>query len=133
MARQDYLKRQIESLTRIYENLFRRRDRSRALDEQLPAGENGELPHQQESSLQDDLEEMIACGQIGQAEDLLFALLEDAVAQKVGRRECEELVTWFYEELGRLSDKELEDGDFSRDEIMQGQAQALYLCIQAEY
>lgn len=84
-------------------------------------------------SLQDDLERMIEQREFGKAEDLLFEVLEEAVAQGVSRRECEELVTWFYEQLNRISDEELENGDFTREEIMEGQAQALFLCLQSEH
>lgn len=72
--------------------------------------------------MQDDLDRMLSLGEIGQAEDLLFEVLEEAVEQKVSRRECEELVTWFYEQLTRMSDEELHRGDFSREEIIDGQA-----------
>ncbi len=126
MARQDYLKRQIEALTRIYAKLFLDKELDLDRDTQPQAEQTGEP-----ISLQDDLELMVMRGEIGQAEDVLFEVLEEAVEQKVSRRECEELVTWFYGELDRMSDEELQRGDFSREEIMQGQAQALYLCIQA--
>ena len=58
-------------------------------------------------------------------------MLERAVAEGVGRWECQELVNWFYEQLSQMCDEELEHGNFSREEIIQGQAQALFLCVQS--
>lgn len=129
MAKEDFFKRQIEGIIRVYAKLlFNKEYKGDEWEEEIPTTPEGE-----ELSLQDDLDRMLGQGEIGQAEDLLFEVLEEAVAQKVSRRECEELVTWFYEQLRRMSDEELERGDFSREEIIDGQAQALYLCIQTEY
>lgn len=129
MAKEDFLKRQMEGLIRVYAKLlFNKEYKGEEWEELVPTTPQGEP-----ISLQDDLDRMLSLGEIGQAEDLLFEVLEEAVEEKVSRRECEELVTWFYEQLTRMSDEELHCGDFSREEIIDGQAQALFLCIQTEY
>lgn len=116
-------------MIRVYAKLlFNKEYKGEEWEELVPTTPQGEP-----ISLQDDLDRMLSLGEIGQAEDLLFEVLEEAVEQKVSRRECEELVTWFYEQLTRMSDEELHCGDFSREEIIDGQAQALFLCIQTEY
>ena len=112
MAREDFLKRQMEGLIRVYAKLlFNKEYKGEEWEELVPTTPQGEP-----ISLQDDLDRMLSLGEIGQAEDLLFEVLEEAVEEKVSRRECEELVTWFYEQLTRMSDEELHRGDFSREE-----------------
>lgn len=129
MAKEDFLKRQIEGIMKVYAKLLRREQKK---EEEWEQEETISL-EKEPVSLQDDLERMIEQREFGKAEDLLFEVLEEAVAQGVSRRECEELVTWFYEQLNRISDEELENGDFTREEIMEGQAQALFLCLQSEH
>ena len=129
MAKEDFLKRQIEGIMKVYAKLLRREQKK---EEEWEQEETISL-EKEPVSLQDDLERMIEQREFGKAEDLLFEVLEEAVAQGVSRRECEELVTWFYEQVNRISDEELENGDFTREEIMEGQAQALFLCLQSEH
>ena len=129
MAKEDFLKRQIEGIMKVYAKLLRREQKK---EEEWEQEETISL-EKEPVSLQDDLERMIEQREFGKAEDLLFEVLEEAVAQGVSRRECEELVTWFYDQLNRISDEELENGDFTREEIMEGQAQALFLCLQSEH
>lgn len=129
MAREDFFKRQIEGIIRVYAKLlFNKQYKSDDWDEQVFIALQGEP-----LSLQDDLERIIEHGEIDAAENLLFEVLEEAISEKVNRNECEELITWFYEQLDRMSDEELEYGNFSREEIMQGQAEALLLCMQSQY
>ena len=118
VAGEDFFTRQLEGLIRVYAKLL--------------FGKEYRPKQQQEPvSLQDDLERMLHQGELGEAEDLLFEVLERAVAEGVGRWECQELVNWFYEQLSQMCDEELEHGNFSREEIIQGQAQALFLCVQS--
>ena len=127
MAKEDFLKRQIEGIMKVYAKLLHR-EQKKETESEL---EESFSLEPEPVSLQDDLETMIEQREFGKAEDLLFEVLEEAVTQGVSRRECEELVTWFYEQLNRISDEELENGDFTREEIMEGQAQALFLCLQS--
>ena len=59
------------------------------------------------------LDRLIKEGEIGRAEDMLFDNLQFTDRYI-------ELATDFYQKLNRLSDKELEEGDFSRDEVYDG-------------
>lgn len=126
VAGEGFLTRQLEGLIRVYAKLLFGKEYRTEQQEQIPTTPQGEPV-----LLQDDLERMIHQGEIGEAEDLLFEVLGQAVTEGVSRWECQELVTWFYEQLTRMCDEELECGNFSRDEIIQGQAQALFLCVQS--
>lgn len=127
MAGEDFLTRQLEGLIRVYAKLlFGKEYCPEPKGEILPTAPQGEPV-----SLQDDLERMLYQGEIGKAEDLLFEVLEQAAVEQVSRWECQELVTWFYEQLSRMCDEELRCGNFSREEIIQGQAHALFLCVQS--
>lgn len=128
VAGEDFFTRQLEGLIRVYAKLLLGKEyRPKQQQELVPTTPQGEPV-----SLQDDLERMLHQGELGEAEDLLFEVLERAVAEGVGRWECQELVNWFYEQLSQMCDEELEHGNFSREEIIQGQAQALFLCVQSD-
>ena len=59
------------------------------------------------------LNRMIKEGEIGKAEDMLFDNISFTDRYI-------ELATDFYQKLNRLSDSELEEADFSRDEVYDG-------------
>lgn len=95
VAGEDFFTRQLEGLIRVYAKLlFGKEYRPKQQQELVPTTPQGEPV-----SLQDDLERMLHQGELGEAEDLLFEVLERAVAEGVGRWECQELVNWFYEQL----------------------------------
>lgn len=60
------------------------------------------------------LSELLTKGEIGKAEDLLFEALEN------GGKENLEVAVDFYAKLNKYSDKELEERDFSREELEDG-------------
>lgn len=60
------------------------------------------------------LRALVAQGQICEAENLLFAAMEAADA------EVPDAAAQFYADINQLSDEELEERNFSREEIMDG-------------
>ncbi len=59
------------------------------------------------------LTELVHAGKIGEAEDALFNAFSDTDSYRA-------LVLQFYSDLSSMSDAELENGGFSREEILQG-------------
>ena len=60
------------------------------------------------------ISELLSKGDIGGAEDLLFEALEN------GGKENLEVAIDFYTKLNKMSDSELEAGNFSREEVEDG-------------
>ena len=105
---QDWLMRQIEGLSAFLAFVL------------LGRREGG--PHQEETgevleqgdTLPPALEALVAAGELGRAEDLVFDALEE------GEPRALETAVGFYARLNTLTDRELEAGDFSREEILSG-------------
>lgn len=106
---QDYILRLTESVVRFYAGLL---FPDKKLDEiEIKLLENiGEL-----GLMQIILSRMIAAGQFNEAENFLFAEIE-----KNPRSEHYSIAEVFYAELSKKTDRELEHGNFSREEIEQG-------------
>lgn len=110
MFTQDWMMRQIETLTLAIAKIVFRKDTA----EYHPsaAGEDGILSNA--DRLHMTLNAALKEGRISEGEDLLFDALED------GDRNCLEVALDFYFRLNELSDQELAAGNFSRQEIQDG-------------
>jgi hypothetical protein len=103
----DWVMRQIEMLGKFLSKLFFGSDTVsyEILDETVLS--TGDLLYRR-------LHQMIADGEIGKAEDLLFEKIDS------GQPEQMRLVLDFYQTLSALPDETLEAGNFSRQEIHEG-------------
>lgn len=119
MFENDYIMRQIESMSRILGELIFQKDNESGEIEVVD--EHGNI--QQGNLLLYQLKKMILEKRINEAENLLFEAIE-----KNPLEEYLKAALSFYGELLKLSDKELEACNFSRDEVLEGlqQIQQIY-------
>ncbi len=106
---QDYLMRQIEEMVRFL---------ATALFQKEPTGpvifdENGTFS--QDQFLLFQLEKLLLQNKINQAENLLFQQLEETPTKKTFA-----VALQFYKIVQKMSDEQLEEHDFSRQEIAEG-------------
>ena len=105
---QDWLMQQIEAITATLKYVISGK-REHIVTEEIkaptPMGEDG---------LYLQLQALVRRGDICEAEDLLYEYLEepDSRTFETARR--------FYEDLNHLSDEVLKEGNFSREEILEG-------------
>jgi len=107
----NYLGRQIDIMARMLSMFLLKREVSTYFD-----SVSGETTLEGEASgFVARLEALVADGKIGAAEDALFDLLdEDAPGYVI------QSAIVFYMKLNNLKDKALEDGGFSKEEILDG-------------
>ena len=111
MYHQDWLMRQIETITRYVFSILLGKQDELTSDIRIEA-------QQQTSGAADTLSfrlgRLVQAERLGEAENLLYAAVEDAdpEALTAGLR--------FYSDLNRLSDETLQRCDFPRDEILSG-------------
>jgi len=102
----DWILRQIEIIARYVANLvFNKREVRYEYESSEMLSETDRLHL--------TLDMLVREGKIGEAEDLLFENLQ--MTDKYI-----ELATDFYQTLNRMTDRELEEADFSRDEVYDG-------------
>ena len=105
---QDWLMQQIEAITATLKYVISgKREHVVAEDIQAPTplGEDG---------LYLQLQALVSQGNICEAEDLLYEILEEPDSRTL------ETARRFYEDLNRLSDETLKECNFSREEILEG-------------
>ncbi len=102
----DWILRQIDIISRFVAHLVFNRDEVTYQPESSEMLSETDLIHLR-------LDRLVREGKFGEAEDLLFdnMIFSDKYI---------ELAVDFYGRLNSLSDKELEQGDFSRDEVLDG-------------
>ena len=105
MFQDDYIMRQIEMLTRFIGNVLLQGDTT---DTGISVDVEGDF-------LSYRLNGLLLEGKINEAENLLFEAIEESPKRAYLKTAMD-----FYETLGSLSDEQLERGDFSRDEIIEG-------------
>lgn len=112
MLTQDWMMRQIKTMTLSISKLVFQKDST----EYQPSGapEAGGDVLSDADNLHISLNVLLKEGKLCEAEDLLFDALED------GAKETLEVAVDFYYRLNERSNKELEDGGFSREEIADG-------------
>lgn len=105
---QDWLMRQIEAIAATLALLVsgKKPDRTVVAQQEHTASGTNQLAIR--------LRALTVQGKICEAEDALFAAMEDADP------EVPEAAVLFYREIARLSDTELEQANFSREEILEG-------------
>lgn len=104
---QDWVLRQIEMLVRFIAKTVLKKD--------TPVYEIGERENFTDGdTLHRRLVELIAEGKLCEAEDLLYDRMDSSDSGYLS------LALDFYDRLNRLSDEELEAGNFSREEINDG-------------
>lgn len=111
MAYYDFIEREIEGLARAIAKTVLQKD----LPSEQIVMEDGNLSSDQ--FLKYMLSKLIADGNIGGAEDLLFDWINENP-----RAEYLPLACWFYETINKFSDEELVRFQFPRDEIADGLA-----------
>ena len=106
MLTQDWMMRQIETMTLAIAKLMFRKDTAEYAnhEETLTAAD----------SLHASLNALLREGRIAEGEDLLFSSLDEDEPAFL------EVAVDFYFRLNLLSDQELEEGNFSRQEIDEG-------------
>ena len=117
----DYIMRLIHGIARILARMLFERD----LEED---GEFSVVMETECAEQHDYLRGMIDAGQINEAEEKLFDLLENAAWE---RQQKAALILGFYDYLNNREDEELQLADFSREEIISGLEDAMRL-IQME-
>ncbi len=110
MFQDDYIMRQIEMLTRFISNVLLQGDTT---DTSISVDEEGYI--EESDFLSYRLNGLLLEGKINEAENLLFEAIEESPKRVYLKTAMD-----FYETLGSLSDEQLERGDFSRDEIVEG-------------
>jgi len=119
----DYIMRQIEMVSAMLLSLFFGEEikYTDLLEEDESAGSYSYLYHK--------LKTLISEGNINEAENELFAAIDDAPTI-----ELLALAIYFYSELQHLPDKSLEAADFSREEILQGlnEIYEIYLPVKSQ-
>ena len=114
----DYIMRLIHGIARILARMMLGRELD-AEGEAILLREKATRDHY------DFLRAMIDAGQVNEAEEQLFDLLETCGWDD---REKASLVIAFYEDLNEKEDAFLEAADFSREEIIRGMEDALKIC-----
>ena len=111
MYHQDWLMRQIETITRYVFSILLGREDELTSDIQI---ETQQQTNGATNTLSFRLSGLVQQGRLGEAEDLLYSSVEDGdpEALTAGLR--------FYNELNLLSDETLQRCDFPRDEILSG-------------
>lgn len=109
MFEHDYIMREIEKLTQLLAMAMFHKE----LDTTDFVDENGNLSGGQFLTYR--LNRLVLEGRIGQAEDMLFDMLDED-----GGDEYRQAALEFYAFLQKLSDEKLEVGGFSREEILEG-------------
>ena len=111
MYHQDWLMRQIETITRYVFSILLGKEDELSSDIQIEAQQqtNGAA-----NTLSFRLGELVREGRLSEAENLLYSAMEDGDPETLtaGLR--------FYNDLNLLSDETLQRCDFSRDEILSG-------------
>lgn len=108
MITRDYLMEEAERLTKLIAAVVFQKQM-----EEEPGGQ--EYAISQDATLLGDLRRMILSGEINQAENHLFERLQqEPTSQSFAAAGI------FYRELSMLTDAELREADFSREEIMDG-------------
>lgn len=120
MAQEDFLKRQVEGISKVLGKVFLNSDGTAEEDLLEEEDVEGDL-----LSRQDELDAMIQAGSLNDAENILFSYLEDDERTEQNIADNQELVNWFYGRLEELSDEELEENDFTREELQEGRQDAL--------
>lgn len=123
MAQEDYLKRQIEGVSKMLGKLL--------FDKSISGEEENIREHDRVGyalSRRDQLSQLIGRGNFNEAENLLFAFLEDDSQSDSGGAKSVELVEWFYLQFSGIDDGLLEQQDFSKEELREGRREALALC-----
>lgn len=110
---QDWLMRQIEAISAMLAYMLTGKK-----PQQVTAEESGQTLSRT-NLLYQRLRALAAHGMICEAENLLFAALEDADP------EVPDAAVQFYTDINQLSDAELEEKNFTRNEIMDG---LKYIC-----
>ena len=111
MLADNYLGRQIEALSRMLSVLVLKKD----ISAYFPASSDAE--DQKTAALSRRLDALIADGNIGKAEDMLFESLEESAPASTYAVQS---ALVFYMHLNSLRDDELEAGGFSKEEIWDG-------------
>ena len=109
----DWILRQIDIISKFVAHLVFNKDEVRYQPETSEMMSETDLIHLR-------LERLIREGKFGEAEDVLFDNI-------VFSDKYIELAVDFYSRLNTLSDEELENGDFSRDEVYDGFTEILSL------
>lgn len=107
MQQEDWLMRQIGSIIKIVRKLVFKED---AINYEI----TNEIVNKETDLLHKQLIEMLRALEINEAENLLFKSI------KADDINYLRIAVDFYERLNLLSDKQLEEGNFSRDEIKSG-------------
>lgn len=118
MYETDYIMRQIELLSRGLAKVLFQKDletTEEIVDEQGGFSESGMLLHM--------VKKLLLEKQINEAENLLFETIEEDPQEDYLKT-----ALYFYDRLQEMSDQELEEADFSREEIAEGlrEIQRLY-------
>lgn len=102
----DWIIRQVEMITRyVARLLFGKNDTEYTIEESDTLSE--------EDGIYIELDSLLGEGKICEAEDMLFDNI------RITDRYVE-LAVDFYKKLNKMSDNELENSDFSRDEVLEG-------------
>ncbi|MBP3415059.1 MAG: hypothetical protein J6L81_07685 [Clostridia bacterium] len=109
MFQTDYIMRQIETFVRVLAKVLLGKDQD-DIYSFISVDETGA----DTDPLQIQLEKLISLGNINEAEDLLFEKLEEGDMKTV------ETALRFYKTLNDMSDEQLEECNFSREEITEG-------------
>lgn len=107
-SNKDFILREIERLTQSIAKIFSVEVNHKAYDHPISITESADI-------LAIQLRELLDFSEVCKAEDLLFAFCEENPTEESFR-----LAMKFYAELNEYTDEELEEFDFSRDEIAQG-------------
>ena len=107
MLTEDWMMRQVEALARSIAYLVFQKDTTAYTPDGTQAGRDMDELHRA-------LLEKVNAGDIGGAEDLLYERADGT------DRRCLEVAVDFYSRLNDLTDGQLEQGGFARDEIADG-------------
>ncbi len=108
MYQQDWLMRQIEAISAVIAYLLTgKKAKSASLEEAITEAAQSDPFYRH-------LSELVRQGQICEAENELFAATQDEKADVL------QTAMMFYAGINKLSDKELEEQNFSRKEILDG-------------
>ena len=108
MYQNDYILREIENLSRfLARTIFHKEAALELIDEQGYITEGGALYQRLQALLGDN--------KVCEAEDLLFAEFE-----QLPQRQRIKVALQFYQDVQSLSDEQLENANFSRQEILDG-------------
>lgn len=106
MFEQDYIMRLVHEIARVLAKILFNID-TETVTEELEA-------RIEETDILEELLDMVDGGQINEAENKLYDLLEE------GAPNCIEMAILFYSHLNEKTDEFLKENDYSRDEIKAG-------------